>query len=252
MKIVISPAKSLDFDSKTPTKEFTQGIFLGQAEKLSSVLKKKSAKAISKLMHVSENLGQLNYERNQNWSLPFTLENSKQAIYAFKGDVYIGLDAYTIPEAKLTQLQDKLRILSGQYGVLKPLDLMQAYRLEMGAKLKIGRKDNLYQYWGSSITDTLNEEFAVDDFLVNLASNEYYKVIKQKELNVPVITPVFKDYKDGKLKMISFFAKKARGMMVRYIIDNNVETIEGMKGFNSEGYGYDANISTDTELVFTR
>jgi hypothetical protein len=252
MKIVISPAKSLDFDSKAPTQEYTQGVFLEQAEKLSLILKKKSAKSISKLMHVSDNLGQLNYERNQVWSLPFTLENSKQAIYAFKGDVYIGLDAYTIPEAKLAQLQDKLRILSGQYGLLKPLDLMQAYRLEMGTKLKIRRKDNLYQYWGSSITNTLNEEFSEDDFLVNLASNEYYKVIKPKELKVPVITPVFKDYKDGKLKMISFFAKKARGMMVRYIIDNNVDTVEGLKGFNYDNYGYDANMSSQTELVFTR
>jgi cytoplasmic iron level regulating protein YaaA (DUF328/UPF0246 family) len=252
MKIVLSPAKSLDFDSNAPTQEFTQGVFLEQAEKLSTVLKKKSAKAISKLMHVSDNLGQLNYERNQAWSLPFNLENSKQAIYAFKGDVYIGLDAYTIPEDKLAQLQGKLRILSGQYGLLKPLDLMQAYRLEMGTKLKINRKDNLYQYWGSSITNTLNEEFSEDDFLVNLASNEYYKVIKPKELNVPVITPVFKDYKDGKLKMISFFAKKARGMMVRYIIDNDIDSVEGLKGFNYDSYGYDANISTETELVFTR
>ncbi len=252
MKIVISPAKSLDFDSKSPTEEFTQAIFLEQAEKLNSVLKKKSAKAISKLMHVSDNLGQLNYERNQAWSLPFKPENSKQAIYAFKGDVYIGLDAYTIQEGKRSQLQDKLRILSGQYGILKPLDLIQAYRLEMGTKLSIGKKENLYQYWGSTITETLNDEFSEDDFLVNLASNEYFKVIKIKELNVPVITPVFKDYKNGNLKIISFFAKKARGMMVRFIIDNDINTVEGMKGFNINGYAYDSNLSNEIELVFTR
>jgi cytoplasmic iron level regulating protein YaaA (DUF328/UPF0246 family) len=252
MKIVVSPAKSLDFETEVKTSLHTQGVFLSEAEKLSNVLKKKSAKALSKLMSISDNLAQLNYERNQSWSLPFDLENSRQAVFAFKGDVYIGLDAYTISQDKIPALQDKLRILSGQYGLLKPLDLMQPYRLEMGTKLKIRRKDNLYQFWGSEVTNALNDEMADDDFLVNLASNEYYKVIKPKELKTPVITPVFKDYKDGKLKMISFFAKKARGMMVRYIIDNNVETIEGLKGFDTERYRFDANLSSETELVFTR
>ncbi len=252
MKIVVSPAKSLDFESKAGTSEFTQGIFLPEAEMLNSVLKKKSAKTLSKLMSISPNLGQLNYDRNQEWSLPFDLENAKQAVYAFKGDVYIGLDVATLPQEKLEQLQDKLRILSGQYGILKPLDLMQPYRLEMGTKLKIGKKENLYQFWGDSVTNALNNEMDDDEIFVNLASNEYFKVVKPKLLKVPVITPIFKDYKNGNLKVISFFAKKARGMMVRYIVDHNIESVEKLKGFDTDGYAFDSNLSTETELVFTR
>ena len=252
MKIVISPAKSLDFETKVPTTNYTEGIFLNEAEKLNSVLKKKSPKKLSALMSISPKLGELNWQRNQDWSLPFTSENAKQAVFAFKGDVYIGLDAYTLSSEKIKQLQNKLRILSGQYGLLKPLDLIQPYRLEMGTKLKVGRKDNLYQYWGDKITKELNSELEENEVFVNLASNEYFKVVKPKLLNVPVITPVFKDYKDGKLKMISFFAKKARGLMVRYIIDNNIENIEDLKGFNYEGYAFDLNLSTEKELVFTR
>jgi cytoplasmic iron level regulating protein YaaA (DUF328/UPF0246 family) len=252
MKIVISPAKSLNFEDAAPTSLHTQGEFLKEAAKLNAVLKKKSAKSISKLMHVSDNLGQLNFERNQAWNLPFTLENAKQAIYAFKGDVYRGLDVDSISQDKMPQLQDKLRILSGQYGILKPLDLMQAYRLEMSTKLKVGRKDNLYQFWGSAITNALNNEMSDDELFVNLASNEYFKVIKTKELKVPVITPVFKEYKNGVYKTIAIFAKLARGSMTRYIIQNNIETIEGLKGFNTDRYRFDSNLSTDTELVFTR
>jgi cytoplasmic iron level regulating protein YaaA (DUF328/UPF0246 family) len=252
MKIIISPAKSLDFDTKTPTSEFTQGIFLNEANKLNEVLKKKSPKKLSELMGISPNLGELNWQRNQDWQLPFTLQNAKQSVFAFKGDVYIGLDAYSLKSDKIEQLQQKLRILSGQYGLLKPLDLMQPYRLEMGTKLKVGSKENLYQYWDSKITNALNLELTNNEFLVNLASNEYFKVLKPKLLKAPVITPVFKDYKDGKLKMISFFAKKARGLMVRYIVDNNIESIENLKGFNYEGYAFDANLSSDKELVFTR
>ena len=252
MKIVISPAKSLDFEKKVTTSIFTEGIFLSEAAQLSKVLKKKSAKALSKLMHISPNLGQLNYERNQAWSLPFDLENAKQAVYAFKGDVYIGLDAETLAEEKIDQLQNKLRILSGQYGLLKPLDLMQPYRLEMGTKLKMGKRENLYQFWGDKVTKALNDEMGDDEIFINLASNEYFKVIKPKLLKVPVITPVFKDYKNGKLKMIGFFAKRARGMMVRYIVDNAVETVEDLKGFDVDGYAFDSNLSTNSELVFTR
>jgi cytoplasmic iron level regulating protein YaaA (DUF328/UPF0246 family) len=252
MKIVISPAKSLSFEEKAPLTAFTQGLFLNEAEKLSSILKKKSAKVLSKLMDISENLGQLNFERNQNWAVPFTLENAKQAVFAFKGGVYIGLDVASLPENRIDSLQDKLRILSGQYGILKPLDLIQPYRLEMGTKLKVGRKDNLYQYWGESITKALNEELSEDELFINLASNEYFKVFKTKLLKVPVITPVFKDYKNGKLKVISFFAKKARGMMVRYILEHNIETIKGLKGFNSSGYVFDESLSSGSELIFTR
>jgi cytoplasmic iron level regulating protein YaaA (DUF328/UPF0246 family) len=252
MKIVISPAKSLDFETKVPTTQFTQGIFLNEAEKLNVILKKKSPKVLSKLMSISSNLGELNWQRNQDWQLPFSLENARQAIFAFNGEVYNGLDAYALPLEKLEQLQNKLRILSGQYGVLKPLDLMQPYRLEMGTKLKIGRAENLYQFWGEKVTDALNSELNKDEAFVNLASNEYFKVIKPKLLKTAIITPIFKDYKDGKLKVISFFAKKARGLMVRYIIDNDVETIEGLKGFNAEGYAFDFNLSNENELVFTR
>lgn len=252
MKIIISPAKSLNFESVAPTEKYTQAQFLDQAEKLNKVLKNKSAKALSKLMSISDNLGRLNYDRNQEWSLPFTLENSKQAIFAFTGEVFRGLDANSIPQEKLGQLQDKLRILSGQYGLLKPLDLMQAYRLEMSTKLKVGSKDNLYQFWGSSITDSLNKELGENEIFVNLASIEYYKVVKPKELKVPVITPVFKDFKNGQYKTIMTFAKQARGYMVRYIIDNDIDTVDGLKGFNTQGYGFDGNMSTETELIFTR
>ncbi|PCI34648.1 MAG: hypothetical protein COB60_06215 [Flavobacteriaceae bacterium] len=252
MKIVISPAKSLDFETIVPTQVHTEAIFLKEAEVLSKVLKKKSPKKIGELMHISPALSELNWQRNQDWALPFDKENAKQAIFAFKGDVYIGLDAYSLSATKLEVLQDKLRILSGQYGLLKPLDLMQAYRLEMGTKLKIRTKDNLYKYWGSKITDSLNEELEDGDVFVNLASNEYFKSVQPKNIKVPVITPVFKDYKNEKLKVISFFAKKARGLMVRFIIDNNIETVDGLKAFNSEGYGFDEKLSSDVELVFTR
>jgi cytoplasmic iron level regulating protein YaaA (DUF328/UPF0246 family) len=252
MKIVISSAKSLNFESKVTTNQYTQPIFLEQSEKLSAILKKKSAKQLSKLMSISDNLGQLNYKRNQQWSLPFTLENSRQAIFAFTGAVFQGIDVNTIPTNKLDKLQDKLRIISGQYGLLKPLDLMQAYRLEMGTQLKVGRKGNLYQFWDNTITNALNSELSKDEPFVNLASNEYFKAIKPKLLKVPVYTPIFKDFKNGQYKTIMTYAKLARGYMVRYIIDNDIDSVEDLKGFNTEGYAFDANLSTETELVFTR
>ena len=252
MKIIISPAKSLDCETQIPITQHTEPIFLEKADKLASVLKKKSARQLSKLMSISANLGQLNYERNQNWSLPFTPENARQAIFTFKGDVFRGFDVDSLPTSKLDQLQDKLRIISGQYGLLKPLDLMQPYRLEMGTRLKVGRKNNLYQYWDTSITEALNEELQDGELFVNLASNEYFKAIKPKLLKVPVVTCVFKDFKNGEYKTIMTFAKLARGYMTRYIIDKDVNTLEGLKGFDREGYAFDANLSTDTELVFTR
>ncbi len=252
MKIVISPAKSLDFETQTPTDQFTQGVFLSQAEKLNKVLRDKSPKQLSKLMSISDKLGELNWQRNQDWQLPFTNKNARQAVFAFKGTVYEGLDPYTISPEKFDQLQEKLRILSGQYGILKPLDLMQAYRLEMGTKLKVGQKDNLYKFWGDALTKTLNEEMKEGEALINLASNEYFKVLNKKLLKALLITPVFKDFKNGKLKMISFYAKKARGLMVRYIIDNNIEKAKDLIGFNYGGYAFDSNLSTETELVFTR
>ncbi len=253
MKIVVSPAKSLDFDTALPTKQYTEPVFLAEAEKLNIALKKKSPKKLSDLMGISDKLAQLNWQRNQEFTLPFTQENSRPAVYAFNGDVYIGLDAYTIPENKLSALQDRLRILSGLYGILKPLDLIQPYRLEMGTKLKLGRKNNLYEYWKKAITKQLNEELDDNELFVNLASTEYFSAIDTKTLKVPVITPQFKDWKGDKLKMISFFAKKARGMMVRYIIDTGAETIEDLKGFNYEGYGFSEEYTTKpNELVFVR
>ncbi len=252
MKIVISPAKSLDFQTKVPTAKFSQGIFLNEAEKLSKVLKKESPKELSELMKISPKLGELNWKRNQNWQLPFSLKNARQAMYAFKGDVYKGLDAYSLLPEQIEQLQNKLRILSGQYGLLKPLDLIQPYRLEMGTKLEVGNTENLYQFWGDKITKELNNELGDDELFINLASNEYFKSINTKLLKVPVVTPIFKDYKNGKLKIISFFAKKARGLMVRYIVNNNIENIEGLKSFNYEGYLFDMNLSTEKDLVFTR
>ncbi len=253
MKIVVSPAKSLDFETALPTQQYTEPVFLTETEKLNAALKKKTPKKLSDLMGISDKLAQLNWQRNQEFALPFTPENARQAVYAFNGDVYVGLDPYTIPEEKLDVLQNKLRILSGLYGVLKPLDLIQPYRLEMGTKLKVGRKNNLYEFWKKQLTTALNEELEDDELFVNLASNEYFSVIDTKTLKVPVITPQFKDWKGDKLKMISFFAKKARGMMVRYIIDTGAETIEDLKGFNYEGYSFSEEHTTKpNELVFVR
>jgi uncharacterized protein len=252
MKIVISPAKSLNFEKELPTTQFSQPSLLKNSKKVHAVLKQKTPAELSHLMAISDKLADLNWQRNKAWKTPFNSSNARPAVYAFDGDVYTGLDAYSIPMEKLDVLQERLRILSGLYGVLKPLDLMQAYRLEMGTKLPIGESNNLYDFWKSTVTACLNKELKKGELFVNLASNEYFSVIDTKALKVPVITPDFKDYKDGKLKMISFFAKKARGMMVRYIIDTNAETIDDLKGFKYEGYQFDANLSKGNNLVFTR
>ena len=252
MKIVISPAKSLNFEKQLPTLNYTEPQFLKQATTIQNTLKKKKPNQLSELMDISEKLAELNWQRNQKWKPPFTLENARQAIYAFDGDVYTGLDVYGLANDKLAALQNKLRILSGLYGLLRPLDLMQAYRLEMGTSLPIGENKNLYEFWKKTITKSLNDELEKGELFINLASNEYFSAVDLKTLKVPVITPEFKDYKDGKLKMISFFAKKARGMMVRFIIDTNAETIDDLKGFNYEGYAFDANLSKGNSLVFTR
>lgn len=252
MKIVISPAKSLNFEKELPTNRFSEPKFLKEATTIQKTLKKKKPKQLMELMDISDKLAELNWQRNQDWQTPFTTENSRPAVYAFDGDVYQGLDVYTLPEAKLDVLQDKLLILSGLYGLLKPLDLMQPYRLEMGTSLPIGKNKNLYEFWKKTITKQLNSELQKDELFINLASNEYFSAVDAKALKVPVITPEFKDYKDGKLKMISFFAKKARGLMVRYIIDTNAETIDDLKAFNYEGYAFDANLSSGNKLVFTR
>jgi uncharacterized protein len=252
MKIVISPAKSLDYESPLPTERFTQPDFLSYSENIQKTLKKKSAKSLSELMHISDNLARLNYQRNQEWQLPFTPQNARPALYAFKGTVYEGLDAYSLPIDKIDQIQNKLRILSGLYGLLKPLDLMKPYRLEMGTKLKLGSKENLYKFWGNTLTEALKLEMKTDEVLINLASNEYFRVLQPKVLQRTIVTPVFKDFSNGKLKVVAFFAKKARGMMLRYIIDNNIEKTEDLKAFDRAGYRFDANLSSDVQLVFTR
>lgn len=252
MKIIISPAKSLDFESKVPTSLYTQPQFLDQSEKLNKKLKTLSKNKLSKLMSISDDLARLNYERNQEWETPFTPENAKQAIYTFTGAVFQGIDVKTLDEKKIPLLQERLRIISGLYGLLKPLDLMQPYRLEMGTKLKVGKTENLYKFWNTTIAAALNKELKDDELLINLASTEYFKAVDKKVLKVPMITPVFKDYKNGEYKTIMTYAKKARGLMVRYIIDNNVKTIEGLKGFNIEKYGFSDEMSSKNELVFTR
>jgi len=252
MKLVLSPAKSLDFETKLPTTKTSEAQFLPQSKRLNTLLKKKSAKSLSKLMSISDALGQLNYQRNQDWQLPFTKDNARPAMYAFNGDVYRGLDAYTIPSDKLELAQNTVRVLSGLYGVLKPLDLIQPYRLEMGTKLPVGVKKNLYEFWKKDLTKALNKELEDDEVFLNLASNEYFKAIDTKALKVPVVNAVFKDFKNGKLKIISFFAKEARGLMARYVIDTNAKTIDDLKGFNYGNYAFDANLSTERDLVFTR
>ena len=254
MKIVISPAKSLDFETKLPTETYSEASFLKEAKKINGLLKKESPKKLSKLMKISDKLSELNWQRNQEWELPFTTKNARPAVYAFNGDVYTGLDAYTLPENKVEQLQKSLRILSGLYGVLKPLDLMQAYRLEMGTKFSVGKAKNLHSFWKPLVTEKLNSELEEEELFVNLASNEYFSAVDVKTLKTSVITPIFKDWKNDKLKVISFFAKKARGMMVRYIIDTDAKTIEDLKGFNYEGYSFSEEYSNldKSELVFVR
>ena len=252
MKIIISPAKSLDFENKATTSLYTQPRFLEQSVKLNKKLKTLSRKKLGDLMKISDDLANLNYDRNQDWKTPFELENSKQAIFSFTGEVFRGIDVNTLSEDKLPVLQDRLRILSGLYGLLKPLDLIQPYRLEMGTKLKVGRTENLYKFWNNDLANSLNEELEDGELLINLASSEYFKALPKKVLKVPMITPVFKDLKNGEYKTIMTFAKKARGLMVRYIIENDIKTIEELKGFNVNNYRFSEEMSTETELFFTR
>jgi cytoplasmic iron level regulating protein YaaA (DUF328/UPF0246 family) len=254
MKIVISPAKTLDYESALPTGRHTAPAFLKEAKQIHRVLRQKKPKDLMELMDISDALAQLNWKRNQakGFGKKEPDETTRQAVFAFKGDVYIGLDAYSIPMEKLDMLQDRLRILSGLYGLLKPLDTIQPYRLEMGTALAVGESKNLYQFWKPVVTKALNKQLRKGELFVNLASDEYFSAVDAKALKVPVVTPEFKDYKNGKLSVVSFFAKKARGMMVRYIIDTDAKTVDDLKGFNYEGYGFDANLSKGNKLVFTR
>ncbi len=254
MLAVISPAKKLDFE--TPAKQFSaqQCELLAEAEVLMQRCKELTPSDIASLMKLSDKLAGLNAARFGEWQTPFDLDNAKQAIFAFKGDVYVGLDAETLSNDDLHYAQSHLRILSGLYGLLRPLDLMQAYRLEMGTKLDNSRGKNLYEFWGGLITDTLNKTMSDNkiEILVNLASTEYFKAIKAKNIHAQIITPVFKDYKNGQYKIISFYAKKARGLMVRYMIDKRVSTPEQLTAFDYSGYQYDESASSSTSMVFTR
>lgn len=254
MKIVISPAKTLDFERQTPTDSFTVPAFLKQAKQVHKVLKDLNPSELSELLSISDKLADLNWQRNQSkgFGSKVISENARQAVYAFNGEVYTGLDAYSILPQKLDMLQDRLRILSGLYGMLKPLDLIQPYRLEMGIKLAVGDSQNLYEFWKTSVTKKLNSEMLKGELLVNLASKEYFSVLDKKLLKARVITPEFKDYSGGKLKMISFFAKKARGSMTRYIIDTNSQSIDDLKAFDYDGYAFDDKLSQGDTLTFTR
>ncbi|MDP6922962.1 MAG: peroxide stress protein YaaA [Lutibacter sp.] len=252
MKIVISPAKSLDFKTNVPTNEATVPVFLDEANQLNTVLKTMKPSELSDLMHISAALGDLGWQRNQEWQSSGVSSQMRQAVYAFKGTAYVGLNAYAIPPDKIGSLQDKLRILSGQYGLLRPLDNIQAHRLEMGTKIAVDKHKNLYEFWGDKIANTLYKELAPGEVLVNLASQEYFKVLRPSLFKAPVISPVFKDYSKGKLKTIAFYAKRARGLMVRYIIDHNLDRPEDLKHFDTDGYAFDANLSTEKEWVFSR
>ncbi|KZN54071.1 peroxide stress protein YaaA [Pseudoalteromonas luteoviolacea] len=255
MITVISPAKNLDYDSSAPTMRHTLPELLTHSEALISVCRDLSPQEIGSLMKISDKLAGLNAARFADWSQPFTLENAKQAIFAFNGDVYTGLDATTLSEEVIDYTQQHLRILSGLYGVLKPLDLMQAYRLEMGTKLANTRGKNLYEFWGTVIAEKLNEALSESGSakLINLASNEYFKAVNKKALNGEIITPVFKDCKNGQYKVISFYAKKARGMMARYIMENNVDNIEALKAFDVAGYYFSEEATVKAnEPVFLR
>ena len=252
MKVLLSPAKSLDFKSQIPTEKNSFLCFEKEAEYLNSILKRKSPKDLSDLMGVSDKIADLNYERNHDWSLPFTNKNARQAVYAFSGDVYRGLDAYSIDDDNIDFMQSTVRIISGLYGLIKPLDLIQPYRLEMGTKLSFDNNRNLYDYWKQKITNQLNSELSENEPILNLASNEYYKSIDSKVINSEIYSANFKQFRDGVYKTIAIFSKKARGMMTRFIIENKITDIEALKSFNFDGYVYHEDLSSEKELIFTR
>ncbi|TCB80658.1 peroxide stress protein YaaA [Acinetobacter sp. ANC 4173] len=254
MLALISPAKTLDYESALPTDQHTLPRLLEHSQQLIDVSRKLSASEIASLMSVSEKIAQLNVARFRDWQPEFNFSNARQAIFAFKGDVYTGLDAYDLTLQDLEFAQTHLRMLSGLYGLLRPLDLMMPYRLEMGTKLANARGHNLYEFWGDQMTQLVNADLAQanSDVLVNLASDEYYKSVKQSKVQAEIIKPVFLDQKNGKYKVISFYAKKARGLMARYMIENRLNRVEDLKSFNTDGYYFDAASSIQGELVFKR
>ncbi|MCU4157570.1 peroxide stress protein YaaA [Carboxylicivirga sp. A043] len=254
MHIIISPAKSLDFETQAPEVSLTDIRFPKQAKTIVKELKKRKPEELMTLMKISSQLAQLNHHRFQLWQYPFKSEDVKAALFAFKGDVYTGLDAYSLKADEITYANDKLRILSGLYGLVRPLDGILPYRLEMGTKLSVGTSKQLYQLWGDEITKLLEKDMdeQESDVLVNLASNEYFKAINKKVFNKRIVTPVFKDWKNGEYKVVSFFAKKARGLMTRFIIQNQIEAPEDLVAFSEGGYYYKADMSKKDELVFVR
>lgn len=254
MLFLLSPAKTLDYESSALTDTYSEPEMLAHSEELIAVLKEKSSNDISSLMGVSEKIADLNVERFGSWGRPFTIQNAKQAVFAFKGDVYTGLSIETAGQEELDYVRGHVRILSGLYGLLNPLDLMQPYRLEMGTKLENTRGKNLYEFWGSLITDKLNDELSQDDnaVVVNLASNEYYKSVKAKQLNARIVTPIFKDLKNDQYKIVSFYAKKARGLMVRFAADKQIQQVEDLKAFDYQGYVFNEALSKGDDWVFTR
>lgn len=253
MIYLLSPAKTLDYDSEVPSVRTTMPRFLEHSAELAEIMKKMTPADLEKLMGISSKLAQLNTERFDQWRTDYSKPEGRAAIFAFKGDVYQGLAVEDWKKEDFAVAQKSLRILSGLYGILRPLDLMLPYRLEMGKKVTTERGSNLYHFWGSLLTDSLNKDLKGDkDAVINLASNEYFSAIKTKELKSPVITPVFKDWKNGKYKVISFFAKKARGEMAAWAIQKNIATPAGLKKFKGSGYSYDKELSDDTSWVFTR
>ena len=254
MLTLISPAKTLDFDTPSVTNKSSEADFLADSAELVELMRKQTPRKLTKMMGISPKLAELNVDRFQNWNLPFTKDNAKQAILAFRGDVYLGLEAELYNQRDFTFVQKNLRILSGLYGLLKPLDLIQPYRLEMKTKLKNARGKDLYSFWGDSIATAVTDELAThkNRTLINLASNEYFKSVNQALLPGKVVTPVFKDFSGGSYKILSFFAKKARGAMASFIVKNRINKTDQIKEFDVDGYKYNCDLSNEFNWVFTR
>lgn len=254
MLIVVSPSKRLDYKSKLPNVDVTSIRFPQEAEMLSEVLKQYKPAELAQFMNISMNLANLNTDRHSKWQWPFEKGEARPALFAFKGDVYEGLDADSLTAKEIAYSQKSLRILSGLYGVLRPLDEIMPYRLEMGTKLVTREGADLYEVWKERITDILNKDLKEAKFkvLLNLASQEYFRAVDTSKIEADIVTPVFKDYKNGAYKIISFYAKKARGLMTRFVIENKLKRVEDLKAFDSDGYYYNSELSNDKELVFTR
>ena len=254
MLAIISPAKTLDYNSPAPTRKHTEPQFLEDSSELIDELREFAPPDVADLMGISSKLAELNVERYATWRTPFTRRNARQAILAFKGDVYLGLDAYSYTERDFTWAQKHVRILSGLHGLLKPLDLIQPYRLEMGTRLKNGRGSDLYEFWGDKVTDALNGAVAAQKqpLLINLASNEYFNVLDAGRIDARIVTPTFRDLKNGRYKFLSFFAKKARGLMTSYIVRNRVSTLKALRAFDWQGYRFSKEQSRADEWVFLR